>query len=158
MISALFRSGGYIMNAELQVKIALQKNKVEQFINQMRQIISKTSDAAEKENRLEIFDTLLLLATYADSEELENELKRSLPQYETDSTIKYMCRQLREINGFCKCTLSDEHEVYQDLFSSITQPSARIKSSARELLGETISKMILETTNAADTYQISPAR
>lgn len=158
MINTFFRSGGYIMNAKLQVKIALQKNKIEQFINQMRQILSSTPDEVEKENRLEIFDTLLLLATYADSAELENEFKRSLPQYETDSTINYICRQLREINGFCKCSLSDEHEVYQDLFSTLTHPSARTKHSARELLSETISSMILETTNAADMYKISPQR
>ncbi len=158
MISASFRSGGYIMNTELQVKIAFQKNKIEQFINQMRKILSTTPDAIEKENRLEVFDTLLLLATYADSEELEKEFQRSLPQYETDNTINYMCRQLREINGFCKCSLSDEHEVYQDLFTTITLPSTRAKHSARELLSETISKMIIETTNAAHTYQITPSR
>ncbi|KTD62623.1 hypothetical protein Lsan_1805 [Legionella santicrucis] len=146
------------MNTELQIKIALQKNKIEKFINQMRKTLSDTPDAAEKENRLVIFDTLLLLATYADSEELEKEFQRSLPQYETDNTINYMCQQLREINGFCKCSFSDEHEVYQDLFNTMTHPSVRAKHFARELLSETISKMIIETTNAADTYQITPSR
>ncbi len=158
MINTFFRSGGYIMNTELQVKIALQKNKIEQFINQMRQILSNTPDEVEKENRLEIFDTLLLLATYAAPAELENELKRSLPQYENNSTINYICRKLREINGFCKCSLSDEHEVYQDLFSALTHTSSRTKYSVRELLSETISNLIIETTNAAGIYQISPPR
>ncbi|KTD09117.1 hypothetical protein Lgra_2352 [Legionella gratiana] len=144
------------MNTEFQVKIALQKEKIENFISQMRKILSNNDDAVEKENRLEIFDTLLLLATYANSEELEKEFQSSLPLYETDNTINYMCRQLREINGFCKCSLSDEHEVYQDLFSTITFPSARAKNSARELLSQTISRTILEATNTAKIYQISP--
>lgn len=108
------------MDARLLEKITREKAKIAQFIDSMRDIFEKTPDEYEKANRLEVFDTLLLLATYAEAEELENEFQIALPNNEHNDSITYLCQQLREINGFCQCSFSDEHSVYQDLFAEIT--------------------------------------
>ncbi|QLZ69794.1 hypothetical protein FOLKNPGA_02593 [Legionella sp. PC1000] len=133
------------MNARLLEKIAHEKDKVELFIDSMRDIFERTPDELEKAKRLEIFDTLLLLATYAEAEELENEFQIALPNNEHNDSITYLCQQLREINGFCQCTFSDEHNVYQDLLSEVITPEK--KQAVRELLSKTISELIFEKTN-----------
>ncbi|WP_412757800.1 hypothetical protein [Legionella bozemanae] len=132
------------MDARLLEKITREKAKIAQFIDSMRGIFEKTPDEYEKANRLEVFDTLLLLATYAEAEELENEFQIALPNNEHNDSITYLCQQLREINGFCQCSFSDEHSVYQDLFAEITPEK---KQAVRDLLSKEISELIFEKTN-----------
>lgn len=132
------------MDARLLEKITREKAKIAQFIDSMRDIFEKTPDEYEKANRLEVFDTLLLLATYAEAEELENEFQIALPNNEHNDSITYLCQQLREINGFCQCSFSDEHSVYQDLFAEITPEK---KQAVRDLLSKEISELIFEKTN-----------
>lgn len=90
------------MNDRLKQKIEIQKTKVEQFIDEMHQLFMQTADENERNNRLDVFDTLLLLATFVDQQSLEDEFQSTLPMGQYDSTLNYMCQQLREINGFCK--------------------------------------------------------
>ncbi|HHT0592008.1 TPA: hypothetical protein ACTXXA_000562 [Legionella anisa] len=133
------------MHARLLKKIAREKEKVEHFIDSMRDTFEKTPDEGEKTKRLEVFDTLLLLATYAQAEELESEFQMVLPNNEHNDAITYLCQQLREINGFCQCTFSDEHRVYQDLLAEET--TLEKKQAVRDLLSKTISELIFEKTN-----------
>ncbi|HHF7367471.1 TPA: hypothetical protein ACPSKY_002605 [Legionella bozemanae] len=132
------------MDARLLEKITREKAKIAQFIDSMRDIFEKTPDEYEKANRLEVFDTLLLLATYAQAEELENEFQIALPNNEHNDSVTYLCQQLREINGFCQCSFSDKHSVYQDLFAEITPEK---KQAVRDLLSKEISELIFEKTN-----------
>lgn len=132
------------MDARLLEKITREKAKVAQFIDSMRDIFENTPDECEKAKRLEVFDTLLLLATYAQAEELENEFQTALPDNELNDSITYLRQQLREINGICQCSFSDEHSVYQDLLAEITPEK---KQAARDLLSKEISELIFEKTN-----------
>ncbi|KTD40487.1 hypothetical protein [Legionella parisiensis] len=132
------------MDVNLLEKITREKAKIAQFIDSMREVFEKTPDEDEKANRLEVFDTLLLLATYAQAEELENEFQIMLPYNEHSDSITYLCQQLREINGFCQCSFSDQHSVYQDLLAEITPEK---KQAVRELLSKEISELIFEKTN-----------
>ncbi|WP_131794987.1 hypothetical protein [Fluoribacter gormanii] len=136
------------MNTRLLKKITRERNKVEHFIDYMRTIFEKTPDTSERANRLEVFDTLLLLATYANVEELENELQSVLPKDENTDTISYMQEHLREINGFCTSSFSDEHEVYKNLFTAITPEK---KQGVRDLLSKAITELIFEKTNTLST-------
>lgn len=136
-----------IMNPRLLKKITQQQNNVAQFIDSMRDIFSKTPNESEKINRFEVFDTLLLLATYAQPEMLEHEFQSVLPQNEGEDTLSYLCEKLREINGFCSGSFSDEHGTYQDLFSEIKFPTSEKKQAARDLLSKAISEIIFEKTN-----------
>ncbi|MCW8397998.1 hypothetical protein OQJ26_04230 [Legionella sp. PATHC038] len=135
------------MNKCLLKKIEREKNKIEHFIDSMRDFFSKTHDESERNNRLEVFDTLLLLATYAQADALENEFQSVLPQNERGEAINYLCQELREINGFCQGSFSDEHDVYRDLFSEIKFPTAEKKHAVRKLLSATITELIFEKTN-----------
>ncbi|MGL5741900.1 MAG: hypothetical protein ACRCXC_04795 [Legionella sp.] len=135
------------MNARLAKKITEQKAKIEQFIDSIHAVLSSTPDENERNNRLEVFDTLLLLATYADLETLEIEFTNSLPNIDSDKTLNYLRQQLREINGLCKKTLSDDHEVYHDLFSLMTLPTPEKKQALRELLSNNLSQVIFDKTN-----------
>ena len=132
------------MNTRLLKKITRERNKVGQFIDHMRSLLEKTPDTTERANRLEVFDTLLLLATYAKAEELENEFQSVLPKNENIEALVYLQEHLREINGFCQSSLSDNHEVYRDLF---TELSLEAKQGARDLLSKTITELIFEKTN-----------
>ncbi|KTC90548.1 hypothetical protein OQJ18_01130 [Fluoribacter dumoffii] len=134
------------MNNNLLEKIDGVKTKVEQFIDEIRDIFSQTNDEVEKKNRLEVFDTLLLLATYASPAELEHEFQNVLP-HDQGNTVHYLCQKLREINGFCQNSLSDEHEVYQNLFAEIDFPTESKKQAVRELLSKKISELIFEKTH-----------
>ncbi|WP_454781821.1 hypothetical protein [Legionella sp. WA2022007384] len=132
------------MNARLLKKITRERNKVKQFIDEMRSLLEKTPDTAERANRLEVFDTLLLLATYAKAEDLEHEFQCVLPKNEKANTIVYLQQHLREINGLCQGSLSDDHEVYKDLFADIITEK---KQSIRDLLSKTITELIFAKTN-----------
>ncbi|PWY53825.1 hypothetical protein DGG96_20260 [Legionella qingyii] len=136
------------MNTRLLKKITRERNKVEHFIDHMRAIFEKTPDTSERANRLQVFDTLLLLATYAKVEELENEFQSVLPKDENTATISYLREHLREINGFCTSTFSDEHEVYKNLFTGITPEK---KQGVRDLLSKSITELIFEKTNTLST-------
>lgn len=142
------------MNARLQNKLSQEKTKVEEFIDSIRVLFMGTPDETERMNRLEVFDSLLLLATYADPHILETEFQEVLPPNENNDTLNYMCQKLREINGICKNALSDEHDIYQNLFSTIKYPTAEKKHAVRNLLSKTISETIFEKTQ---TYNIYPA-
>ncbi|QMT60910.1 hypothetical protein [Legionella sp. PC997] len=132
------------MNTRLLKKITRERNKVEQFIDHTRELFAKTPDISERTNRLDVFDTLLLLATYAKAEELENEFQCVLPNNENVNSIVYLKEHLREINGFCQSTHSDEHEVYKDLFTDLASEK---KQGVRDLLSKTITELILEKTH-----------
>ncbi|WP_237760474.1 MULTISPECIES: hypothetical protein [Legionella] len=144
--NAFLNQRGPTMNERLLKKIELEKNKIKEFIDSMRCIFSETANEAEKINRLEVLDTLLLLATYAQPDELENEFLSVLPNNERGDTLNYLCQQLREINGFCLGSFSDEHEVYQDLFSNIELSTAEKKQAVRDLLSKNITELIFTET------------
>jgi hypothetical protein len=122
-----------------------------QFIDRVRIAIRKqTPDLKERKYRLDTFDALLLRATYADETALEEGFNQGLPSPD-DPTIVYLRKQLREINGFCKKSFSDEHEGYQNIYNTITYLTPEIKASIRQQFSDALIEMIFDKTGTAIT-------
>ncbi|CEG56559.1 hypothetical protein [Legionella fallonii] len=117
-----------------------------QFIDSIRAAITKqTLDLGERQKRLETFDALLLKATYASEEELEDGFRKSLP-LPHDPTISFIVRQLREVNGFCNQSFSDEHEGYQSIYNTITFLTSETKRGIREQFSKALTEMVFDKT------------
>lgn len=130
-------------------KIREYTHQKEQFINAVRNAINvQTFNQEERKRRLEIFDSLLLMATYADSARLEEEFLSNLPS--PNGTITYICAQLREINGFCNQTFSDEHEGYLNIYNTLTYLTPEVKQTIRDKLSEELTTMILAKTDTLE--------
>ena len=131
------------------------QNKIENYtrqkaesIDKVRRAFVKTKNKEEQFNRNEVFDTLLLVATFANIDELERYIAQMLPMDKPNATVNYIVKQLREINGICTSSFGDNHETYQDLFYSLTFPTLETKQNIRDMLSKSISDMIFEKTNA----------
>ncbi|KTC84486.1 hypothetical protein [Legionella brunensis] len=132
---------------KIKEKIAVYRKNYEDFINEINHLFEQTKDPVEKTNRREVFDTLLLLATYASREALEKEFHDLLPLEENNPTLLSICQKLQEINGLCTCTFSDEHEIYQHLLAGSNFLNFEKKEVLRNMLSAEITELILEKTN-----------
>jgi hypothetical protein len=130
----------------MRKKIENAIKEKEQFIDDMRAFFSRTKDTTERTHRLEIFDTLLLLATYAEKEQLEEEFKKTLPPYQDKDALSLMCKQLRVIHGLCKQSLSNDDEAYQNLFAN-NNLTVEIETAICIELSDRMTQMILEKTD-----------
>ncbi|WED43552.1 hypothetical protein [Legionella cardiaca] len=133
-------------------KITIYRVQYNQFIDEMRCFFDKTEEPIEKAHRHEVFDTLLLLATYSTAAKFDAELHNLLPLEENNLRLKSMCQRLQELNGVCTCTLSDEHEIYQELFNGVSFLNFDKKDILRHRLSQQITELILEKTN---THSVS---
>src|SRR5947207_2984507 len=124
----------------MKQKIEAYTQKKSEFIDKVRGVFNKTVDLKEKQNRLEVFDTLLLAATCKEIEELDQDIALMLPTAQNNTTINCIIQQLREINGFCTCSFSDNHEVYQELFHALAFPTPEAKQNIRDILRDSMVK------------------
>ena len=131
----------------MKEKIEAYTQKKSEFIDKVRRVFDKTVDLKEKQNRQEVFDTLLLAATWKEIGDLDRDIALMLPAANSNATINYIIQQLREINGFCTASFSDKHEVYLDLFQSLAFPTLETKQNVRDMLQNSMVTMIFNQTN-----------
>ncbi|STX41934.1 Uncharacterised protein [Legionella donaldsonii] len=117
------------------------------FIDDVHKSLNDTADVKERAKRQEVFDSLLLLATYTSAIELEKALSRSLPLEEANPGLTYLCKQLREINGLCTFSFSDSHDIYRSLFTNIQFNNFDEKERLRKELSRQLTELIFEKTN-----------
>lgn len=117
------------------------------FIDGVHKSLNSTADVKERINRLEVFDSLLLLATYVSAGELEKALSRSLPLEEANPGLTYLCKKLREINGLCTFAFNDSHGIYRALFTNIQFNNFDEKERLRKELSRQLTELIFEKTN-----------
>ena len=137
------------------------KNKIESYtrqkgesIDKVRAVFAKANNKQEQSDRNEVFDTLLLAAIFVSKDQLERDMAHMLPMDKPNATINYIAKQLREINGICTASFSDNHEVYQDLFYALAFPTHEARQNIRDMLGRSISDMIFEKTNAMPSNHV----
>ena len=135
----------------MKEKIEAYTQKKSEFIDKVRRVFDNTVDLMEKKNRLEVFDNLLLAATWKEIADLDLDIALMLPAANSNATINYIIQQLREINGFCTASFSDNHEAYQDLFQSLAFPTSETKQNVRVMLQNSMVTMILNQTNTLVT-------
>ncbi|CEK11548.1 hypothetical protein [Legionella hackeliae] len=131
---------------KIKSEIAAYTQKIEQFINTGHLLLENTKDATERAHRHEIFDTLLLLATYADSQKLEEEFNQSLPLNPPNTFLNELCHKLREINWLCTCTLPNEHEVYKSFFANFFFLTPQKKEEVKAMISQEIIQLIFTKT------------
>ncbi|STX38719.1 hypothetical protein [Legionella feeleii] len=117
------------------------------FIDEVHKSLNSTADVTERIKRMEVFDSLLLLATYTSAAELDKALSRSLPLEEDNPGLTYLCKQLREINGLCTFSFNDSHDIYRALFTNIQFNNFDEKERLRKELSRQLTELIFEKTN-----------
>ncbi|STX27694.1 Uncharacterised protein [Legionella beliardensis] len=117
----------------------------EDFIHETGEVLNDTPDMQERSNQLEVFNTLLVYATYATANQLECELSKCFSGEYENETINYMCQQLRELNAVCMASNKGD-EACQGLYKNITHLTPEIKSYIREKLSKAAIEMVLAKT------------
>lgn len=117
----------------------------EDFIHKTGEVLNDTPDMQERSNRLEVFNTLLVQATYKTADQLECELSQCFSGNYEDDTINYICQQLRELNAVCIASGKGD-EACQGLYKNITHLTPEIKNHIREKLSKAAIEMVLAKT------------
>ncbi|WP_419419947.1 hypothetical protein ACNVED_01170 [Legionella sp. D16C41] len=125
----------------------------EKIIKDIHKIFEQTPEKEERSRRIEAFNTLLLLATWAEPKILNDEIKRCFAENQNNNTIALISEELREINRFCVSDANINNKNYQNPKTSISFfPPA---STENEILGKALSDMIFRNTKDSPEERIS---
>ncbi|STX50206.1 Uncharacterised protein [Legionella busanensis] len=123
-------------------KIDSYVKQKKEFINSVRDILNKTPDESERMRRMSVFNTLLLVATYANPDELENELKNCFAEYDVkdQKTINYISDGLRDLNYLCVTVLNDNNINQQNSrrINSFFIPESEVNVELSQALKEMV--------------------